>query len=300
MPTPIRCTVAFALLASGGLWAQEGPILQAQNRDAERPADSPAAPANGFVLPPAPGERAARPSAAQDDADLPRTRAERDVLPPAPDERLDAGDLPPSEPPAESAERALEPNRENYLGVITDPLPAALAAQFSDTLGEAAGLLVRSVRPGSAAERAGLSANDILVSYNGEPLSSPDDLKRLVITDEPGASVDLALIRAAQPETVTLTLGQRALEAAPSREPRRIASSPRAPGQPAPRPPAVDIRLPGRRSIIVDRHGLVTPWIAVEWGSPLAGRRFQALTPDGRQFEVEVRVHPDGWNRRRR
>ena len=298
MHTIIRWTAGFAglLVTSAGLgaqtvWAQEGPVLLQQARITQEEAQTP----DEFVLPPAPDEAGdlppARDSAQANEQDpeareTPPQGLDPDLVPPVPEgdeqDRLEGGS--PAQP-----ENPVDPNSQNYLGVFTETVPPSLAAQFTETLGEGTGLLVTSVVSGSAAEQAGLRVNDILVRYDGEPLFVPDDLKRLVVEDEPGATVELTVIRGARPQTLPVTLGQRAV--ARRAIPARRALPPQTAFVPQERGPfPIGVHLPGHRSIVIDRFGLRSPWIAVDWGSPLAGRRFQAITPDGRQFEVEVRV----------
>ncbi|HUG91606.1 MAG TPA: PDZ domain-containing protein, partial [Planctomycetaceae bacterium] len=273
MDTAIRCLAALAVLSatSSDLRGDEnGPALhaQAEVQTEQTPARTRS---DRFVVPPAPDEGDEAPPAADAGGDVSPARADGDEP-----GGVDPGQRPVDEPPAAG-------ESQNYLGVFTDPVPPPLAAQFADLLGEGEGLVVTSVVPGAAADQAGLQVNDVLVRYESERLGSPEQLKRLVVADEPGATVELEIIRAARPQTVSVTLGQRAL--APPAAHHAAGVTPAGPG-----PFPIGIHLPGPRSIIVDRYGLRSPWIAVDWGSPLAGRRFRALTPGGRQFEVEVRV----------
>lgn len=271
------CWISAAILltaASGLIEAQDGPRLVQRDRD-------------DFVLPPVPDDE----EPDSPDRDVESTDRAAQSQSGSPEQAA------PERGPEEAASRADSDVRtsespsprneavENYLGVFTDPLPPALADQFADVLDGAEGLLVTSVVSGAAADQAGLRINDILVRYNGEALTAPEDLKRLVVEDDPGATAELTIIRAARPEVVRVTLGQRAVPTGPRQEAMGVAP----PREPFP----IGVHLPGQRSIVIDRYGLRSPWIAVDWGSPLAGRRFQALTPDGRQFEVEVRVRRD-------
>jgi membrane-associated protease RseP (regulator of RpoE activity) len=274
MHTTLPRMAALAWLAVtvtvSDLPAQDGPLLV--QRD-------------GFVIPPPPDEPA--PDVALQDVEAaPRAQPGSSEVPSPPLPADPQRELPPPVPSADGGAPPLDDSHENYLGVFTDPLPPALADQFRETLPSGQALLVTNLVNGAAADQAGLRVNDILVSYDGEPLASPDDLKRLVIADEPGATVEFSVIRSAEMQTVRVTLGRRPI---PRRQPPAVAAG--APLRDEPFP--IGVHLPDRRSIIVDRYGLRSPWISVDWGSPLAGRRFQALTPDGRQFDVEVRIHSD-------
>ena len=52
-----------------------------------------------------------------------------------------------------------------------------------------------SVEPGSPADRAGIRDRDVLVELDGEPVSSLDDLQRLLTGERVGRSIDLAVVR---------------------------------------------------------------------------------------------------------
>jgi S1-C subfamily serine protease len=66
-----------------------------------------------------------------------------------------------------------------HLGVRVHPLDPHLARYFNVRPGK--GLLVLSVASGSPADRAGVLPGDILLSFNGEQLSEPRDLRQGVL-----------------------------------------------------------------------------------------------------------------------
>ena len=75
------------------------------------------------------------------------------------------------------------------------------------------GLLVYSLVPGGAGERAGLRAvtddgtiGDILVSADGQPLNNMDDLFRLLDKKQIGETVDLQVYRDGRTSTVPVRL----------------------------------------------------------------------------------------------
>jgi serine protease DegQ len=86
-----------------------------------------------------------------------------------------------------------------YLGV--GAYPAA-------TPGGGRGALVASLDDGGPAAAAGIVVGDLILSVGGEPVRGPDDL-RLVLADRAGATVEVSLIRAGAPLTLTLTVGTR-------------------------------------------------------------------------------------------
>ena len=75
---------------------------------------------------------------------------------------------------------------------------------------ESSGAVISSVVPGSAAEAAGLSAGDLIVSVGGHTISSPDDLGTIVATQKPGDSLDAVYVDqegSTQTASVTLASG---------------------------------------------------------------------------------------------
>ena len=94
-----------------------------------------------------------------------------------------------------------------YMGVFVEPVPPALAAQLPAEIPQGQGLLVGRIEPGSPAESAGLRPYDLLLSYNDQKLFSPEQLVRLVATDQPESSVKLQIARAGNLQTLDLTLG---------------------------------------------------------------------------------------------
>jgi mannose/fructose/N-acetylgalactosamine-specific phosphotransferase system component IIB len=95
--------------------------------------------------------------------------------------------------------------KEAYIGVVTDKVPEVLAAH----LGLKTGLLIVQAQPDSPAAKAGLKTNDVLLQMNGKDVESPEQLKKLVTGEKPGATVKLLILRAGSKEGVSVTLGER-------------------------------------------------------------------------------------------
>ncbi len=68
------------------------------------------------------------------------------------------------------------------------------------------GIRISGVTPGGAAELAGLQANDILLSYNGSPITSLQDYSNLIRESAPGDLVNLDIQRDGQTLSVEVTL----------------------------------------------------------------------------------------------
>jgi serine protease DegQ len=107
--------------------------------------------------------------------------------------------------------------RRGLLGVnIQDVTP-----EIADTLGLAdnSGALVTRVSEDSAAERAGIELEDVIVSINGKPLRDSGSLRNFIGLMPPGENVAVGLIRDGNEQIVTAVLGEipppAALTAAP-------------------------------------------------------------------------------------
>ena len=85
--------------------------------------------------------------------------------------------------------------RRGWLGVAgqTVTIPPHAVNVFG--LRGTGGVIVISVEPGSPADRAGVKDRDVLVELDGEPVSSIDDLQRLLTGERVGRSIDLAVVR---------------------------------------------------------------------------------------------------------
>jgi len=69
------------------------------------------------------------------------------------------------------------------------------------------GAEISAVVPGSAAEAAGLTAGDLILSVGGQTISSPDELSQVVLTQKPGASISAVYVdQAGTTQTTNLTL----------------------------------------------------------------------------------------------
>jgi len=81
----------------------------------------------------------------------------------------------------------------------------ALADSFG--LKQSQGALVSAVAPGSAAERVGVKAGDVVLKYNGKPIVASTDLSALVGQAAPGDRATLEIARKGETREITVTLG---------------------------------------------------------------------------------------------
>jgi Do/DeqQ family serine protease len=96
--------------------------------------------------------------------------------------------------------------RRGLLGVNINDVTPDVAATLG--LARNSGALVTRVAEGSAAERAGIELNDIIVSINGKPLRDSGSLRNFIGLLPPGDNVAVGLIRDGREQTVTAVLGE--------------------------------------------------------------------------------------------
>ncbi len=109
-----------------------------------------------------------------------------------------------------------------FLGVSSAPVTAQLKRLFH--LPTAEGLLVQTIDPASGAAKAGIAAGrtrvvvggesyqvggDIIVSVDGQQVSTPQKLYEVISQHKPGEHVRIVLFHHGTKKTVTATLGQR-------------------------------------------------------------------------------------------
>ncbi|MGE7137055.1 DegQ family serine endoprotease [Luteibacter sp. NPDC031894] len=91
------------------------------------------------------------------------------------------------------------------LGVTVQPVD-----QFVKNLDlpDANGALVAQVTPGSGAEKAGLKQGDVILSFNGTPITSSPDLPPLVGITKPGSIAKVEILRDHKKQTVDVKVGE--------------------------------------------------------------------------------------------
>jgi S1-C subfamily serine protease len=96
-----------------------------------------------------------------------------------------------------------------YLGVTSETVTSALAAQFGLTV--SSGALVVGLAPGGPAEKAGIAEGDVLLRFDGKAVDSSETLGTLIQDHKPGdrVAVVVAPSSGGAQKTLTVTLGTR-------------------------------------------------------------------------------------------
>src|SRR2546430_2328488 len=102
--------------------------------------------------------------------------------------------------------------RRGQLGVVVGRVTSDLAASLG--MSEAKGVIVNSVRSGSAAERAGIKQGDIITAVNDTPVSDTNAFRNHVASMGPGAEVTLTVLRENREQKIRATLGEFSEETA--------------------------------------------------------------------------------------
>ncbi len=107
----------------------------------------------------------------------------------------------------------VDANETPYLGIS----PVDVTAEASQTYGIPVGVYVSQVMEGTAAEKGGLKKGDIITAFDGQKVSSTNDLNNILQYYAAGTTLDLTIQRASDngytEATVTVTLGKKVQQA---------------------------------------------------------------------------------------
>ena len=104
--------------------------------------------------------------------------------------------------------------RRGQLGISVSRVTSDLAASLG--MSEAKGVIVNSVRGGSAAERAGIRQGDVITAINDTPVSESNSFRNRVASNAPGTEVTLTVLRDNREQKMRATLGEATEETARS------------------------------------------------------------------------------------
>jgi serine protease Do len=105
------------------------------------------------------------------------------------------------------------------LGVVIQDVNKELAESFG--LGKAQGALVASVEKGSPAGKAGMEAGDVILKFDGQPVTESSDLPRRVGATKPGSNVIVQVWRKGATRDLTVTVGEMPDDEAPPKRGRK-------------------------------------------------------------------------------
>jgi serine protease Do len=133
------------------------------------------------------------------------------------------------------------------------------------------GAIVAEVTPGGAALKAGMEPGDVIVQYNGRPVSNNDELVKMVVATKPGTSVQVKVLRNKAEKTLNVVVDELDLDAEQNQTRRGTPQS----DQPAP-----------------EEQGTGSFGVTLEPVTPQMARRLRL--PSGRSGAVVTEVDPDG------
>jgi len=92
------------------------------------------------------------------------------------------------------------------LGVTVQNVTSDMAQSLG--LKQVGGVIVGSVQPGSAADRAGIKQGDVIVSFNGQPVHDMNSLRNRVADAVPGTTTNIVVSRDSSEKTLSVKLDE--------------------------------------------------------------------------------------------
>jgi serine protease Do len=96
--------------------------------------------------------------------------------------------------------------RRGQLGVGIQRIDEGMKEQFG--LKDTKGVFINQIRPGSAAEKAGLKRDDVIIAVNGERVEDTNILRNRIAGTLPGTEVTLTILRDGKEQQVKVTLDE--------------------------------------------------------------------------------------------
>jgi S1-C subfamily serine protease len=92
----------------------------------------------------------------------------------------------------------------------------SISPEIAENLGlkDVRGAIVSGVEAGSPAERAGVKVQDVIVAFNGHPVTDSSTLRNLVAGTRPGAAAEIKVLRDGRTETLNAHVVEREAEKA--------------------------------------------------------------------------------------
>jgi serine protease Do len=96
--------------------------------------------------------------------------------------------------------------RRGQLGIVVQKVTSDIAANLG--IQETRGVIVSSVKSGSAAEKAGIKRGDVITAINGTAVNDPNTFRNKVASTQPGTEVTLTVLRDNREQELRATLGE--------------------------------------------------------------------------------------------
>jgi len=113
----------------------------------------------------------------------------------------------PAAPAVPAAPAAPAHSSGSYLGIDPSDVTQDDVARLK--LSQPRGVEIATVDQDSPAGKAGLREQDVILSFNGQPVNNSNDLRRFIRRTPPGQNVQLGISRGGQMQTVSVQLGSR-------------------------------------------------------------------------------------------
>jgi serine protease Do len=97
------------------------------------------------------------------------------------------------------------------VSISRDPITKEIAKDLG--LPNTSGAVISSVSPNAPAAKAGLQRGDVIVEFNGRPVTDSDSLVSMVVATKPGTTVPITIYRDNQQKTLNITPDELDLEA---------------------------------------------------------------------------------------
>lgn len=97
------------------------------------------------------------------------------------------------------------------LGVGIQPVTDEIKEVFG--LNDTKGVLINDVKKGSAAEKAGIKRDDVIIAINGEAIDDPNILRNKVAGTKPGSDIKVKVMREGKEQEIPVTLDELNVEA---------------------------------------------------------------------------------------
>lgn len=102
--------------------------------------------------------------------------------------------------------------RRGQLGVVIQPLTDEVAKSLD--LKDTKGVIVSSIKSGSAAEKAGVKRGDVITAINGEKVEDGNTLRNKVASTAPGSDVSITIVRDGKEQELKIRLDEFTQETA--------------------------------------------------------------------------------------